>query len=196
MNFLIRKVASFVLSCFYRIKKKNFDIPSEGPVVVVGNHVSYLDAIMIAAKSKRPLRFVAYYKIYNMFLLKPFFKAVGAIPIAGRYEDKEVFEKSFDMIDEALKNGEAVFIFPEGKITHDGKINDFKSGVEHIIKRTPAPVYTCALKGLYGSHFSRDKNKKWYGKIWQKIEIIGGSLYQPSDVNRHVLKSSVENLSK
>ena len=99
--------------------------------------------------------------------LKFFFKAAKVIPIAGYKEDPETLEKAFDQISTELKNGELVCIFPEGKITADGKLNAYRPGIEKIIERDPVPVIPMVLKGLWGSFFSRK-----YGKAASKPSII------------------------
>ncbi|MFS1430187.1 1-acyl-sn-glycerol-3-phosphate acyltransferase, partial [Vibrio splendidus] len=98
-----------------------------------------------------------------------------------------VLRKALDDIALALENDEAIFIFPEGKITYDGELNEFKPGIEMINKRTPSPVYPIVLKGLWGSHFSRDKSKPVLGKLFSKITLIGGDLIESKDVSKDYL---------
>lgn len=190
---IVRLVSRVVLNTFYRINFKNVAIP-DGRVVVVSNHVSFLDAIMLVAHSRRKMRFVIYEPIYRNPILKPFFKAGGCIPIASGFENKEVLVNAYSSIAAALENGEAVVIYPEGKITRTGKLNQFKNGIEKIIKRTPSDVYPIAIKGLYGSHFSRSSSKKWYGKIFAKVTFIGGDVVHPEDVTSSFLENVVRTL--
>lgn len=116
------------------------------------------------------------------------------IPIAGMKEDKQVFDAAFEEMAKALENGEALFIFPEGKLTRDGEINQFKSGIEHIIKRTPVPVYTMALQGLWGSFFSRKKGKVPFGRIYSKVTVIGGDKVEPQEATKEKLQEMVQEL--
>jgi 1-acyl-sn-glycerol-3-phosphate acyltransferase len=90
--------------------------------------VSFVDALLIGGAVRRPIRFVMYYKIYNLPVLNFIFRTAGTIPIAGRNEDIQIYEKAFTRIAQYLKDGELVCIFPEGKLTADGEINEFKGG--------------------------------------------------------------------
>jgi len=121
----------------------------------VCNHVSFVDALVIAGCIRRPVRFVMYYKIFRLPILSFVFRTAGAIPIAGRKEDPQLLQRALDAIDDALRNGELVCVFPEGQITRDGELNPFRPGVERILERTPVPVVPMALRGLWGSIFSR-----------------------------------------
>ena len=79
------------------------------------------------------------------------------LPIAPRREDPETFDRAFEAIDEALAAGELVILFPEGKCTRDGAVDEFKAGMEHVLRRRPVPVIPVGLTGLYeGSFFSYD----------------------------------------
>lgn len=164
-EFMMRFLVWILMATVYRLKVRgSINIPDNGGAVIVANHVSFMDAILIFGSVFRPVKFVMYYKIYNHPILKPLFKSLGAIPIAGKHENMEVFVAAFDKIHEYLENGEIVMIFPEGKITNTeeiGKINEFKSGILKIIERKPVPVIPSALSGLYGSMFSRKEKSMW-----------------------------------
>lgn len=191
-----KSLMSVAMHTIYRLDIKNLNVPETGRLILTANHVSFVDAVLLASKIKRPVRFIVYYKIYDNPLLKPFFKATRSIPIAGAREDAQILRKALDDIAEALENDEAIFIFPEGKITYDGELNEFKPGIEMINKRTPSPVYPIVLKGLWGSHFSRNKNKPFFGKLFSKISIVGGDLIESKDVDRkrlyEITKSMLE----
>jgi 1-acyl-sn-glycerol-3-phosphate acyltransferase len=156
-EFVMRFMVWIWISILYRVKLENVEknIPEEGPAVLVCNHVSYVDALILMASIRRPIRFVMYHKIFNIPVLRFIFKTAKAIPIAPAKEDAALKDKAMDEIATALKNGELVGIFPEGGITYDGKIQSFKPGIAEIIKRTPVPVIPLALHGLWGSFFSR-----------------------------------------
>lgn len=176
----------------YRVEHRHLDvIPDEGPVVLVCNHVSYVDALLIAGAIRRPVRFVSYYKIYNLPVLNFIFRTAGAIPIAGRQEDERVYEQAFARIAEYLHDGEVVCIFPEGRLTGDGEIGEFKAGIERIIQRTPVPVIPMALQGLWGSYFSRDPKKGFFKRFRSRITLVAGKPVQPADVDRQALQKSV-----
>jgi 1-acyl-sn-glycerol-3-phosphate acyltransferase len=189
-EFAMRFIVMMILKCMYRIKGKNLNIPKEGKLIVVGNHVTFMDALILSAAIKRPMRFVMYYKIFNIPVLNFIFRQTRAIPIAGYKEDERVFNAAFDEIEKALKNDEAVFIFPEGKLTTDGDVDEFKGGVEKIIKRTPAPVYTVALQGVWGSFFSKI-GKVPFKRVYSKVTVVGGELVQPEDATKENLEEIV-----
>jgi 1-acyl-sn-glycerol-3-phosphate acyltransferase len=155
-EFLMRFVSWIIVSLLYRIRVEGADnVPDEGPALLVCNHVSFMDPLIVNACLRRPPRFVMYYKIFNIPVLRFIFRTAKAIPIAGRKENPELLERAFDEVDRALADGELVCIFPEGGITRDGEIAPFRSGIEQIVARRPVPVVPIALRGLWGSVFSR-----------------------------------------
>jgi 1-acyl-sn-glycerol-3-phosphate acyltransferase len=159
----------------YRVEHRNLEaIPDEGAALLVCNHVSFVDALLIGGAVRRPIRFVMYYKIYRLPVLNFIFRTAGAIPIAGRNEDIQIYEKAFTRIAQYLKEGELVCIFPEGKLTADGEINEFRGGVTRILEETPVPVIPMALQGLWGSFFSRDPNKGVFHRIWSRVVLVAG----------------------
>jgi 1-acyl-sn-glycerol-3-phosphate acyltransferase len=151
-----RQLALMLIGSGYRLRIRGRQlIPERGGLVLVANHVSYIDALFIAASVRRPIRFVMNSRIYGLPVMRRFFALMGAIPIAPRREDPETTERAFEAIAEALERGEAVCIFPEGHLTFDGEVDTFRKGIETIIERTPVPVVPMALRGLWGSVFSR-----------------------------------------
>ncbi len=155
-EFLMRFLSWILVNTLYRIRLDKLDnIPEEGPALLVCNHVSFMDALIIGGSVRRPVRFVMYYKIFNIPLLSFIFRTAKAIPIAGYKENPALLAKAFDEVDKELAEGNVVCIFPEGGLTKDGEIAGFKSGVEKILERRPVPVVPLALRGLWGSIFSR-----------------------------------------
>jgi 1-acyl-sn-glycerol-3-phosphate acyltransferase len=155
-EFILRFCTWILVHAFYRIRVEGAaNIPAEGPALLSCNHVSYIDALVIGGCVRRPVRFVMYYKIFNIPVLSLLFRTAGAIPIASAKEDPELLAQALEHIDAALKRGELVCIFPEGRITDTGAIDVFRPGVEKIIARYPVPVVPMALTGLWGSFFSR-----------------------------------------
>ncbi|WP_122550476.1 MFS transporter [Pseudomonas viridiflava] len=160
----------------YRVEHRNLNlIPDEGAALLVCNHVSFVDALLIAGSVRRPIRFVMYYKIYQLPVLNFIFRTAGTIPIAGRNEDMEIYEQSFKRIAQYLAEGELVCIFPEGKLTTDGEISGFKSGMTRILQETSVPVIPMALQGLWGSFFSRDPEKGLFRRLWSRVVLVAGA---------------------
>ena len=197
-EFLMRFLVWILIHSVYHVRKKGLEnIPDEGPAVLVCNHVSYVDAMIIAGCVRRPVRFVMYYKIYNLPLLKFISRTARAIPIAGAFENKELMEKAFDEVDRALQDGDIVCVFPEGKLTADGVMNNFKSGVERILERTPVPVISMCLYGLWGSAFSRHKGFilwRIINGIRSRIDLTVSKPEQPQDITAHSLQARVADM--
>jgi 1-acyl-sn-glycerol-3-phosphate acyltransferase len=155
-EFLMRFLCWLLIHSAYRLRKDGIDnIPGEGAAVVVCNHVSFVDALVILAASPRPIRFVMDHRIFRIPVLSFVFRTGKAIPIAPAREDAALLERAYDEVARALEQGELVGLFPEGRITEDGEIGRFRTGIERIVERTPVPVVPMALKGLFGSFFSR-----------------------------------------
>ncbi|AIO32656.1 acyltransferase family protein [Burkholderia cenocepacia] len=160
-EFLLRFVAWVLVHTFYRIRLVHAErIPEEGAAVLVCNHVSYVDALVLAAASPRPIRFVMDHRIFKTRFASWVFRHAKAIPIAPRHEDPAMLARAYDACEAALKDGELVCIFPEGKLTRTGDINVFHHGITEILRRTPVPVIPMALRGLWGSVFSRHAQAK------------------------------------
>ena len=174
-EFSMRFMIWLLSHSMYRVKHRDLEqIPDEGAALLVCNHVSFVDALLIAGAVRRPMRFVMYYKIYNLPVLNFIFRTAGAIPIAGRNEDLATYERAFERIAAYLEAGELVCIFPEGKLTSDGEIDEFKGGMKLILQRTPVPVIPLALQGLWGSFFSRDPGKGFFRRFWSRVTLVAG----------------------
>jgi len=155
-EFLMRFLSWVLVRTLYRLRVQGIDhIPDEGPALVVCNHVSYMDALILSASIPRPVRFVMYYRIFNIPVMSWIFRTARAIPIAGAREDPALMRRAFEEIDRALADGEIVGIFPEGALTRDGGIAPFKTGVERILANRPVPVIAMALRGMWASMWSR-----------------------------------------
>ncbi len=197
-EFILRLIAWLLVSLVYRVKYKGLDkIPAEGPVVLVCNHITFMDPPIIMGRVRRPTRFVSYYKIFHTFGARFFFKAAKAIPIAGFKEDPEMMEAAFKSVREALADGDVVCIFPEGGLTSDGQIGTFKKGIERIIEETPVPVVPMALNNLWGSMFSRYSKSivsRLPRKFMAKVELIVGDPVPPEQVSAEYLQQLVSEL--
>jgi 1-acyl-sn-glycerol-3-phosphate acyltransferase len=176
-EFLLRFIVWMLIHTVYRLRVQELDqVPEEGPAVVVCNHVSFVDALVIMAACKRPIRFVMDHHIFRWPVLKFVFRTSRAIPIASAKEDPAMMEKAFDEVGKALDAGDLVGIFPEGKITADGNINPFRPGITRILARNPVPVVPMALRGLWGSFFSRKDGaamtKPFRRGMFSRIELV------------------------
>jgi 1-acyl-sn-glycerol-3-phosphate acyltransferase len=157
-EFLMRFIVWMLIHSVYRLEKAGLErIPDEGPALLVCNHVSFVDALMISAACPRPIRFVMDHNVFRWPVLAFVFRTARAIPIASAREDPAMMERAFAAVSQALKDGDLVLIFPEGRCTDDGELHRFRPGVTRILEATPVPVIPLALCGLWGSLFSRKK---------------------------------------
>jgi 1-acyl-sn-glycerol-3-phosphate acyltransferase len=199
-EFVMRFLIWIITHTIYRVHHVNLDrIPDEGPAVLVCNHVSYMDGLILGGACRRPIRFVMFEPIFRIPVLKFIFKTGKAIPIASRRENEAVYLNAFDEISKALEEGEVVCLFPEGKLTRDGEIDEFKPGIEKIIQRNPVPVIPLALCGLWGSFFSNKGGTALTNlpkRFWSKVEIHTGKPVPPEDVSAEDLRRKVLELRK
>jgi 1-acyl-sn-glycerol-3-phosphate acyltransferase len=155
-EFLMRFLSWLLVKSLYRLRVDGIsNVPDEGPAILVCNHVSYMDALILAGSIPRPVRFVMYYRIFEIPVMKWIFRTARAIPIAGARENPALMQQAFSDIDAALAAGEVVGIFPEGALTKDGAIAPFKSGIERILASRPVPLVPMALRGMWASMWSR-----------------------------------------
>ena len=155
-EFLMRFIVWMLIHTVYRLDAKGLDnVPEEGPAVVICNHVSFVDALVITAACRRPIRFVMDHNIFRTPILSFVFRTNRCIPIAPAKENPALLEKAYEDIAAALADGDLVGIFPEGRITDTGEMYPFKNGIRRIVDRTPVRVVPMALRGLWGSFFSR-----------------------------------------
>ncbi|MEX5746928.1 MFS transporter [Massilia sp. X63] len=195
-EFLMRFLAWMLIHTGYRVRTIDADrIPDEGPAVLVCNHVSYVDALVIGAASPRPIRFVMDHRIFRTPFLRWIFRAAKAIPIAPAKEDPFMMERAFVDIAEALHQGELVCIFPEGKLTSTGEINEFRSGIAKIVERNKVPVIPMALRGLWGSVFTRDPSnlfeRSFARGIRSRLALAVGQPVAPEAASPEYLQQQV-----
>lgn len=194
-----QRFISYLLShCMYRVSVEGRQhIPETGAALIVANHVSYVDALILMGTSTRPVRFVMDKSISEMPVLKYVFRHAGVIPICSPRKCTETYKQAFEQIEQALHNEEVVCIFPEGRLTSDGELGEFRPGVEKILKRSPVPVIPMVLKGLWGSFFSHKGGHaltKRPKRFWSKIEVKIGQVLGPVQLDRHKLQQEVQEL--
>ncbi len=198
-EFVMRFITWVLVNTLYRVRTDGAQqIPAEGPVLLVCNHVSFMDPLLLMANLRRPARFVMYYKIFNTPLLSFVFRTAKAIPIAGHKEDPTVLQRAYDAIDAALAAGEMVCIFPEGALTGDGEIAPFRPGVEKILARRPVPVVAMALRGVWGSVWSRRDSKLHRARLPRRfrarVELVVDAPQTPEQVSAMGLEARVREL--
>jgi 1-acyl-sn-glycerol-3-phosphate acyltransferase len=197
-EFLMRLIIWLLVHTVYRVENRGLEnLPRKGAAVVVANHVSFVDALVIASASRRPIRFVMDHAIFRIPVLNFVFRTGRAIPIASRKEDPALLERAYDDVAAALADGELVCIFPEGRLTTTGDLSPFRPGVERVLARTPVPVVPMALRGLWGSFFSRFGGaamRRPFRRVWSRIEVVCGPALAPAEATREALESRVRAL--
>ena len=198
-EFLMRFLAWLLIHTIHRVHTVDVErIPDEGPAVLVCNHVSYVDALVIGAASPRPIRFVMDHRIFRTPFLGWIFRAAKAIPIASAKEDPFLMERAYIDIAEALHDGDLVCIFPEGKLTSTGEMNEFRGGVAKILERSRVPAIPMALRGLWGSVFTRDPGnlfERSFARGWRsKPTLAVGVPVPPQQAVPEYLHGQVKDL--
>jgi len=199
-EYLLRFVAFVLTRLVYRLRLKGEQhIPTEGAAIIVCNHVSFIDAIVLMAASPRPLRFIMDHRIFAVPVLGWLFKLVKAIPIAPQSEDPAAYAAAFDAADQVLAEGDLLCIFPEGGITRDGTLQPFKGGVMKILARRPVPVVPVALHNLWGSFFSRIEGgtamvKPLRRGVFSVVGLTGSPALAPEQVSIELLQARVQGL--
>ncbi|CCN84905.1 putative Permease of the major facilitator superfamily fused with 1-acyl-sn-glycerol-3-phosphate acyltransferase [Vibrio nigripulchritudo SFn27] len=195
--FFSRIVLWMFTHTMYRVKHKNLDnIPKEGGALIVCNHVSYMDALLMIGACKRQIRFVMEEEYAHFKPIKTLLENGGVIAIDGT--NSRSVRQAFTQVKEALSKGEVVCIFPEGRLTNDGDMNPFMRGMDLILRRSPVPVIPMALKGLWGSYFSRSKDgRACHGfprRFWSRVEIEAGTPVQPDNASTEYMFEQVSAL--
>ncbi|MFG6666105.1 MFS transporter [Halomonas sp. HNIBRBA4712] len=155
---LVRFVLSFLLTRHYRVAVHGLEnLPSQGGVLLLGNHISWIDWAMVQIASPRPVRFVMLKSVYERWYLRGFLKALGCIPI----ERGENAEKALEAVARQLNAGEVVCLFPEGAISRTGQLGEFRRGYQRACEKANPDVVIVPfyLRGLWGSQFSRSSQR-------------------------------------
>ncbi len=199
-EFLMRFLSWLLVRSLYRLRVRGVEanVPDEGPALIVCNHVSYMDALILAASIPRPVRFVMYWRIFEIPVMKWIFRTAKAIPIAGAKEDAALMQRAFDAVDAVLAEGEIVCIFPEGRLTKDGEIAPFKSGVERILARRPVPVVPMALRGMWSSMWSHRDNRMGRMRVPRRfrahVDVVAGEPVDGREATAQMLEAKVRAL--
>ena len=196
-EYLLRFIAFVLTRCIYRFKVRgDAHIPAEGAAILVCNHVSFIDAMVLMAASPRPIRFIMDHRIFAMPVLGWLFKLGKAIPIAPQKEDPVAYERAFAQARQVLAEGDLLAIFPEGGITRDGSLGEFKGGVMKILQTHPVPVVPLALHNLWGSFFSRVEGgtamvRPFRRGLFSPVGLVAGPALPAAEVSPALLRERV-----
>jgi 1-acyl-sn-glycerol-3-phosphate acyltransferase len=193
-EFLLRFVCWLLVHTLYRMKKCGAHFPESGAALLVCNHVSFVDALVISAACRRPIRFIMDEAIFRAPIIRTLASGMKAIPIASAKDDAVILERAFELTAAALRDGELVCIFPEGRLTRDGEIAAFRAGLTRIVTETPVPVIPMAIAGLWGSMFSRRTPALWQRlprKLWHCVVVNVGEPVAPENAVPDELRERV-----
>jgi 1-acyl-sn-glycerol-3-phosphate acyltransferase len=193
-EFLLRFVCWLLMHTLYRLQKRGERFPETGAALIVCNHVSFVDALVISAACRRPIHFIMDNAIFQAPLIRTLARGMKAIPISPAKEDPQVFEQAFDSAAAALRAGDLVCIFPEGRLTVDGEMAPFRPGLSRIVAETPVPVIPIAIVGLWGSMFSRYGRRLWQRlprKLWHRVVVNVGAAMAPERATPEELREQV-----
>ena len=198
-EYLLRFIAFVATRLVYRFKVLGDEnIPTKGAAILVCNHVSFVDAVLLMAASPRPIAFIMDHRIFKVPVLGWLFKLAKAIPIAPQREDAAIYEQAFERARQVLAEGDLVCIFPEGAITKDGELGEFKGGVMKLLETNPVPVVPMALQNLWGSFFSRVEGaamtKPFRRGLFSPVGLVAGEAVEPSAVSPVGLRERVGKL--
>ncbi|MCM2277033.1 MAG: MFS transporter [Oligoflexia bacterium] len=199
-EFLLRFLAWMLTNFMYRVRLLGAEnIPATGGLVIVSNHVSFIDWLIIYGMIRRPVRFVMDYNYIPSAFGRFLTRHAKVIPIATAKEDTAVLRQAFERIAAELRDGNVICIFPEGRITHTGEIQPFRPGIEKILADTPVPVVPVALQGLWGSIFSREGGRAIFKRprgFWSRVGLNVGRPLQPNAATANALFEEVKRLSQ
>ncbi|ODS11777.1 MFS transporter [Vibrio scophthalmi] len=194
--FVVRFLVWIITHTMYRVTHKNLhNLPEQGGALIVCNHVSYMDALLLSGAYPRLIRFVMQEEYANLPPIRRFLKRAGVIPISST--NRGSIRRAFNQVEQDLNNGHIVCIFPEGHLTSSGEIEEFMRGMDIILRRSPVPVIPMALKGLWGSYFSRYKGHACKGRptrFWSKVEIEAGEPVMPDQATTQTMHQKVSQL--
>ena len=199
-EYLLRFIAWVMARVIYRYQVRgDANIPTQGAAVLVCNHVSFIDAVLLMAASPRPISFVMDHRIFQVPVIGWLFRLAKAIPVASRREDERAYEAAFAAASQVLRDGDLLAIFPEGAITRDGQLQEFKAGIMKILARDPVPVIPMALTNLWGSFFSRVEQggamvRPLRRGLFNRVGLNVGEPVPPGNVTPEGLRARVAQL--
>ena len=166
-DFLVRFVVVVITRLIYRVRVRGIDnLPSQGPALLVSNHVTWVDALLIAATQQRRIRFIMSREIYDGLIFKPILRLMRVILISSDDPPRQVVA-SINEAKGALNEGSLVCIFAEGSITRNGNLRAFRPGLEKIMKGCECEIIPVYIGGAWGSIFSY-----YYGRVLSRLPVV------------------------
>lgn len=193
-HFTVRFIIWGLAHTVYRLRVRGVErIPATGGALLVCNHVSFVDAVLVSAVTGRSVRFLMFRGFFKVPVLGWFARKMDAIPVSSR-DSKEEKEAALALAAQAAKDGELVCIFAEGAITRSGHLMPFAPGMERIAREAQVPILPVALDRLWGSIFSYKGGVafwKFPRQIPYKVDVsIGETL--PHDADAFTARSRIQ----
>lgn len=199
-EFLWRLMVFLLVNTVYRVRAQGLGeaIPESGPALLVANHVSFVDALVLQAVVPRPIRFIMDYSIFKTPGMSALFRAARAIPIASAKSHPAVYAAAIHEADVAFEAGEVVAIFPEGRLSADGDMAAFRSGYLRLLENREVPVIAVGLAGLWGSAFSRKEprlhRRFTFREVLRRVGVAGRQVASHEWAEPDVLRMAVQAL--
>lgn len=193
--FFIRLLLWVIMHTIYRVKVFNErNVPATGGALLVCNHVSYIDSLILAAVVPRFIRYLVHQRYYDIKMISWVIKIANSIPIDT--SDEKKVEASLKAAREALEQGHIVCVFAEGRITRTGNLLPFKRGFERITKGLDVPIIPVHLDKLWDSIFSF-RGGKFFWKMPRRIPVdvtVSFGSAMPATSNAWEVRQSVQEL--
>jgi acyl-[acyl-carrier-protein]-phospholipid O-acyltransferase/long-chain-fatty-acid--[acyl-carrier-protein] ligase len=193
---LVRVFAWLVTRLFYPMRVRGLEnLPRRSGALLISNHVSFVDWLLLTAAIKRPVRFLISKEFHESPWLGPFVRVARVIPIPPGVHPHEVIQ-ALRCCGDAIRNGEAVCVFAEGGITRTGGLRPFQRGFEKIMRGVDAPIVPVGLAGVWGSIFSFERGKlfwKWPRQLRRPVTVTLGNPL-PSDATPEQVQEAVSQL--
>lgn len=178
----IRFAGRALIRALYRVRCRHPErVPTTGAALLLPNHVSYVDALLLATAIERPIRFVIWEPLYKVVWFHWLLRLFGTVPVSPTRAKDAVRS-----VVQALKEGELVCLFPEGQITRHGTLNELRRGFELMVRQAEVPVVPVWLDGLWGSIFSFSGGRcfsKWPRRLRYPVTVLVGEPLPPAEAS-------------
>jgi acyl-[acyl-carrier-protein]-phospholipid O-acyltransferase/long-chain-fatty-acid--[acyl-carrier-protein] ligase len=180
---IVRACLSLLAHTFYRIAVSGAEnLPKRGPALLICNHITFLDPFLIAARTRRPIRFLMPRRFYEAWGIHGLAKRMGGIPVSAT-DDPRAMAQALEAAQAGLRAGELVCLFAESSRMRIGDLPRFKSSLEGLQRGLPVPIIPVHLDRVWGNIFSVEGGRfflKWPRRIPYRVTVSFGAALPPS----------------